>query len=393
MLVCYQILESLNNTVISTGATFTTGSDPSVKTIIQLATSQPTGTYTFNVQLEEGSVATPYEDPWVNTLTFNDNLHSGEFLQKSKGIFYIHKTWYRDKNNNPYETLTFVNGVATPSAIAGNMVIVQDVNTGEIKNALVNGSQVNVYENQYDSFSGDDTTTTFNLSKTSLTTNYPVAVNETVITSGFTQSATQIVFNTAPASGSTVSCVYPYLDTSYNSQAMVFYQSAPQDKVIYPIESGSFKTVATTNDLPLTPNIGDMYFVTSKALFYLWTGLKWQVIGGGGPVLLASNEDTMSTSSSDWTGLKGFTLLNGAIQFSMLAVKVVAYGSGSLRLVVFDYSGASALVVGNAVAVNSSNPTLFEINLDISSLSSSTAYMVSLQGQNITVVATEFYGS
>ena len=69
-----------------------------------------------NLQLEEGSVATPYEDPWVNMLNFDDNLHTGEFLQKSSGnIFYIHKNWYRDDNNNTYELLTFNNGIVTPT--------------------------------------------------------------------------------------------------------------------------------------------------------------------------------------------------------------------------------------------------------------------------------------
>ncbi len=186
-----------------------------------------------NFQIEEGSVATPYEDPWLNTLTFDDNLHTGEFLQKSKGIFYIHKTWYRDEQNNPYEQLTFTNGVATPSAITSEPVIVEDISTGEIKNAMVSGSAVNVYLNQYDSWDvTNSTTTAFTLSKTSLTTDYPVAINGTVTASGFTLTNTQITFDNAVASGSSVSCVYPYLDTSYNSDAKVFYQMTPKDDVI-----------------------------------------------------------------------------------------------------------------------------------------------------------------
>ena len=208
-------------------------------------TSSTTPTYITNLQLEEGSVATPYEDPWVNTLNFDDNLHAGEFLQKSKGIFYIHKTWYRDEQNNPYEQLTFTNGVATPSAITSEPVIVEDISTGEIKNAMVSGSAVNVYLNQYDSWDvTNSTTTAFTLSKTALKPDFPVAINGTVTTSGFTTSTTQIVFDNAVASGSSVSCVYPYLDTGYNSDAKVFYQTAPKDEAISANEQKQFTLLA-----------------------------------------------------------------------------------------------------------------------------------------------------
>jgi len=122
------------------------------------------------------------------------------------------------------------------------------------------------------------------------------------------------------------------------------------------------------------------------------------------PVLLAANEDVMTTTSSAWTGLKGFTLLNGADPMKQLQVRTIVQvspsgASGDLRVVVFDYSGDNALLTGSAKSVASTDPILVELDpLDLSSLSPSNGYTVSLQAGNVTggsisIVATEFYGS
>jgi len=188
------------------------------------------------LQLEEGSVATPYEDPWVNTLNFDEALMSGEQIQQDGNKFYLINNWHRT-NTDPYETVTFSGGTATLSeSFKENSSIVVDIDTGEVKNSLNSGTTVQVYLNQYDSWTTDNATTTaFNLTKVSLTNDYPVAVDGNVTTSGFTQSTTQIVFDNPVASGSSVSCVYPYLDMNYNSQAKVFYKktSTSRDEVTY----------------------------------------------------------------------------------------------------------------------------------------------------------------
>ncbi len=191
----------------------------------------------FNtMQLEEGSVATPYEDPWVNTLNFDEALMSGEQIQQDGNKFYLINNWHRT-NTDPYETVTFSGGTATLSESSQtNSSIVVDIDTGEVKNSLNSGTTVQVYLNQYDSWTTDNATTTaFNLTKVSLTNDYPIAINGNVTTSGFTQSTTQIVFDNPVASGSSVSCVYPYLDMNYNSQAKVFYKktSTSRDEVTY----------------------------------------------------------------------------------------------------------------------------------------------------------------
>ena len=158
--------------------------------------------------------------------------------------------------------------------------------------------------------------------------------------------------------------------------------------------------VATKDDLPTSPDEGDFYLVKDKAAFYYWNGTKWRAMSGD--TLLAANEDTFTTTYSAWTGLKGFTLLNGENPFQELKVKTVAYVSpsgatGNLRVVVFDYNGDNALVTGSASSVTNTDPILIELEpLDISTLTPSAAYTVSLQGNvsggAVSIVATEFYG-
>ena len=325
-----------------------------------------------SIQLEEGSVATPYEDPWVNTLTFDDNLHAGEFLQKSKGIFYIHKNWYRDEQNNPYEQLTFTNGVATPSAITSEPVIVEDISTGEIKNAMVSGSAVNVYLNQYDSWDvTNSTTTAFTLNKTTLKPDFPVAINGTVTTSGFTTSTTQIVFDNAVASGSSVSCVYPYLDTGYNLDAKVFYQTAPKDEVISPVEATTYKKANAQADLPSAPEIGDTYLVMEKGSFYLWTGSKWQVIGGGAPALIVGDESTVTTTSTTYTSVKTLTLIQSSfITFAKVVARITLKTSAGT---VYARLGAdSDTITSTEVSTTSTSEVAEEITLDVSTLGAGT---------------------
>ncbi len=265
------------------------------------------------IQLEEGSVATPYEDPWVNTLNFDANLHAGEFLQKSSGnIFYIHKNWYRDANNNAYEKLTFNAGVATPSALTSEPVIVQDISTGEIKNAMVSGSAVNVYLNQYDSWTTTNaTTTSFTLTKVSLNDTYPVAINGTVTTSGFTQTTTQITFDTAVASGSTVSCVYPYLDTGYSSDAQVFYQVTPEDVAIIPNEQQQFvvlaqddnqfsttsTTLTTLKSVRIDTSNTNISFI--QPIISLWNATSGAITTAGINVDGGTNYTTTSSSTTE----------------------------------------------------------------------------------------------
>ena len=158
--------------------------------------------------------------------------------------------------------------------------------------------------------------------------------------------------------------------------------------------------VATKDDLPTSPDEGDFYLVKDKVAFYYWTGTKWRTMSSD--TLLAANEDTMTTTYSAWTGLKGFTLLNGANPFQTLKAKTVAYVSpsgatGNLRVVVFDYNGDNALVTGSASSVTNTDPVLIELApVDISTLTPSAAYTVSLQGNvsggAVSIVATEFYG-
>jgi hypothetical protein len=70
-------------------------------------------------------------------------------------------------------------------------------------------------------------------------------------------------------------------------------------------------------------------------------------------------------------------------------------------LMIFDYSGDTALITGSAKSVASTDPVLVELDpTDISTLTPSTAYTVSLQGQadanvtgsSVSIIATEFYG-
>ena len=159
-------------------------------------------------------------------------------------------------------------------------------------------------------------------------------------------------------------------------------------------------TVRTSADLPSLPTIGDTYLAIEKGLFYYWTGTKWRTTSSN--TLLAANEDTITTTYSAWTGLKGFTLLNGTNSFQTFKAKIVAHVSpsgatGNLRVVVFDYNGDNVLVTGSTSSVTNTDPVLIELDpLDISTLTPSTAYTVSLQGNvsggAVSIIATEFYG-
>ena len=162
--------------------------------------------------------------------------------------------------------------------------------------------------------------------------------------------------------------------------------------------------VALVTDLPSTPEAGDFYLVQEKKAFYLWNGEKWKPMWS--KTLLAANEDTITSTTTEWQGLKGFTLLNGSDPFNGISARAMAYVSPSgatcnLRLMIFDYSGDTALVTGSAKSVASTDPVLVELDpTDISTLTPSAAYTVSLQGQvdanvtgsSVSIIATEFYG-
>ena len=120
------------------------------------------------------------------------------------------------------------------------------------------------------------------------------------------------------------------------------------------------------------------------------------------PSILAANEDVVTTTSSAWTGLKGFTLLNspsspmGTLGASVVANVSPSSASGNLRINIYDYYGDNSLLVSDVTNVTASAPTLVEIGIvDVSTLTPG-AYLVSLQGNvsggSLTIIATEFRG-
>ena len=125
------------------------------------------------------------------------------------------------------------------------------------------------------------------------------------------------------------------------------------------------------SDLPASPETGDFYLVMEKGSFYLWTGSKWQVIGGGAPALIVGDESTVTTTSTTYTSVKTLTLIQSSfITFAKVVARVTLKTSAGT---VYARLGAdSDAITSDEVSTTSTSEVVEEITLDVSSLSSGT---------------------
>lgn len=183
-----------------------------------------------------------------------------------------------DSDGLPYEGTVSGTNVIT-SAPDGTYTIIYQLATPTISKIALqsNMKALGSGHNQFlatkyvkDTFTGDGSTTTFNLSKTADSTSYIVKVNGVEVTSGVTKNTTSVVFDTAPRNGAIIEVYYnAEAETLWCAAIEIYEPSGTQetlsqftelsitendDVVVAKFDDGTFKRVVKSRDFTVTLN-------------------------------------------------------------------------------------------------------------------------------------------